>query len=248
MPYNIGQTATNPKTGQKVQWDGTNWVAPAGQTLNTTGGYRNGKFSPQAQSFLNTLSQQAADAGETRRVYDRAKQDVRTLQPGPFRGKFLDMALPSEGGGILDTIGAAVVGVPAKVLGAIKPAEVDAYQHMKGLQSQQVLQAQLAQKGPQTESDAARMALTEISPNKTADVNNDVINKGIAKTDRLRAKAIFYTHFANKYGLNGVSPHGYTADQLWASDGARITESLFGNKPAASNAPAISILSRTKVR
>lgn len=244
MPYAIGTTATNPKTGQKVQWDGEHWAAPAGQTLNTGG--KGGKFSPQAQNFLNELSRQAAEAGETRRVYERAKQDVKTLDPGPYRGRFLDMAIPTEGGGIMDNIGAAVIGVPAKITGAITPEEVGSYQHMQGLKSQQVLQAQLAQKGPQTESDAARMALTELSPNKTATVNEDVINKGISKANRVRAKAVFYTQFANKWGLNGTTPHGYTADQLWASDGDRITQSMFGNEEV--DKPSIKILSRTKVR
>jgi hypothetical protein len=243
MPYRVGQTATNPKTGQKVQWDGANWVGVAG-SLKPSGG---GKMSPQTQNFLNTLSTQAADAAETRRVYERARQDVSALQPGPYQGAFMQAATPEDNGGIFDRLGAIVIGAPARLTGAITPKETEAYQRMRGLQSQQVLQAQLAQKGPQTESDAARMMLTELSPGKTAAVNEDIISKGIAKTDRARAKAIFYSQFANKWGLNGVTPHGYTADQLWASDGNRITQSLFGPKPKAS-APDIRIISRQRVR
>jgi len=242
MPQ-VGQTATNPKTGEKVKWDGENWVNVAGSGSAMGGGK---KMSVQAQNFLNNLSQQAADAGETRRVYERARQDVKTLQPGPYRGALMQAATPEDNGGFFDRLGAIAIGGPLRLIGAITPQETEAYQHMRGLQSQQVLQAQLAQKGPQTESDAARMMLTELSPGKTAAVNNDVINKGISKADRARAKSIFYSHFANKWGLNGVSPHGYTADQLWASDGDRITKSLFGTPQNSTS--TIKVLSREKVK
>jgi len=187
MPQ-VGQTATNPKTGEKVKWDGENWVNVAGSGSAMGGGK---KMSVQAQNFLNNLSQQAADAGETRRVYERARQDVKTLQPGPYRGALMQAATPEDNGGFFDRLGAIAIGGPLRLIGAITPQETEAYQHMRGLQSQQILQTQLAQKGPQTESDAARMMLTELSPGKTAAVNNDVINKGISKADRARAKSIF---------------------------------------------------------
>lgn len=244
MPYEVGQTATNPKTGQKVKWDGSNWVGIPG----TGGGKGAGAaLSPGDRQFLNTLSQQAADAGETRRVYERARSDVHTLQTGPYRGRFMQMATPEDNGGILDTIGSVVLGAPARLLGAIRGKETDAYQRLRGLQSQQVLQGQLAQKGPQTESDAARLMLTEISPSKTVPTNEDIISKGVSKADRARAKSVFYTWFANKYGLHGLSPHGYTADQLWANNPDGITQQAFGRTQQGS-APPIKVLSRTKVK
>ncbi len=209
---------------------------------NKVGG---GKQSVQAQNFLNTLSQQAADAAETGVIYKRSQQDINKLNPGPNRGRFLEMATPEEGGGMLDTLGAALIGGPARLIGAITPQETDAYQRLRALQSEQVLGKQLLQKGPQTESDAARLQLTEISPSKSKAVNQSVIDSGLAKTQRVQAKSIFYTKFANRWGLNGVAPNGMTADQLWNHTRDKITSDLAASRRGGSG---IKVISRTKVK
>lgn len=226
---------------------GNEWVDYTGPPPGMS---RGSKQSPQAQAFLNTLSQQAADAGETRRVYDRAREDVHSLKPGPYRGALMQAATPEDNGGILDRLGAVVIGAPLRAIGAITPKETEAYQRLRGLQSQQVLQAQLAQKGPQTESDAARLMLTEISPSKLSSVNEDIINKGVAKTERARAKAAFYTKWANKYGLNATNPQGQSADEIWSNAADYITNRIIHGAPRHSESgnSTIRVLSRTKVR
>jgi hypothetical protein len=241
MPYTIGQTATNPKTGQKVKWDGANWVGVPG-----TGTGRAAGISPSDQKFLNELTTEAATASETHRIYDRAEQAIHKLHTGPYRGAFMQAATPEDNGGILDRVGAIAIGGPARVLGAIKPEETSAYQTLRGLQSQQVLQAQLAQKGPQTESDAARMMLTEISPSKSPDVNLDIINRGRQKLQRVQAKASFFSQWAQKYGLHGTNEKGMTATDVWSRNQDAITASMF--KPKAASTSTIKVLSRTKVR
>lgn len=240
MP-NVGQTATNPKTGQKVKWDGEGWVSIVAPKAAPV------KMSNPDQNFLNNLSTTAASARETQRVYEQTGKDVKTLKPGPNRGRFLEIATPEEGGGFFDTLGAIAIGGPARMLGAIKPEETDAYQRLRGLQSQQVLERQLAQKGPQTESDAARLMLTEISPSKSAAVNRSIVERGSWKTKRDQAKAVFYGRFANKWGLHGTSPHGHTADEIWAKQGDSITKMLF-DKPQGGTGTGIRVLSRTKVK
>lgn len=246
MPYRVGQTATDPKTGEKIAWDGENWV-DAGKVAPRAAAP---KLSNPAQSFLNTLSQQAAEAAETSRIYDTSKKSIESLNPGPNRGRFLEVATPEENGGVLDTLGAIAVGAPARVLGAITQPETDAYQQLRGLQSKQVLSEQLLQKGPQTESDAARLMLTEISPMKSKEVNEDIINRGQWKAKRVQAKATFYAKWANKYGLNGVSEHGNTADQVWAKQGDRLTEAMFGPRTPQKKGGGVEIkvLSKTKVK
>jgi hypothetical protein len=241
MAYRVGQTATNPKTGQKVQWDGSNWVSIQGPTAGAGRG-----MSPTAQKFLNELSTEAAAANETSRFYDRAKNAVSTLKPGPYRGTFLDMAIPTENGGFFDKLGAVLIGGPARVTGAITPKEVDAYQTLRGLQSEQVLGKQLLQKGPQTESDAARLQLTEISPQKSTATNEQVIAQGQRKAKRVQAKSIFYSRWANKYGgPNQANPEGMTADEVWNKSADYITDRLF---PPTGSGPTIRVLSRTKAK
>lgn len=207
------------------------------------------KLSVQAQNFLNTLSTQAAEAQETSRLYDQAGTAIKTLKPGPNRGRYLEAATPEEGGGFLDTLGAIAIGGPSRLLGAITPQETDAFQDLRRLQSAQVLGQQLLQKGPQTESDAARLQLTELSPSKSEEVNNRVIESGKAKTDRVRAKSAWYTLWANKYGLNGTDPDGNTADSLWAKSADYITKRILHGAPSRfPQGGGIKVLSRTKVK
>src|SRR3546814_9981784 len=99
--------------------------------------------------------------------YRRAAGSIDRLGTGPWRGKVLDMAIPEEGGGFGDTIGAATVGGAMGLFGGLPEQTITDFQNLKGLQSGRVLKQQIAQKGPQTESDAARMKLTEISPSRT---------------------------------------------------------------------------------
>lgn len=167
------------------------------------------------RTVLNDLEMQSRVAGDTLREYGAAQAAIKQLNPGPFRGAFLDAAIPNEGGSILDKIGATVIGGPARALGAISPQDVNSYQRLKGLQSQRVLQEQLAQKGPQTDSDAARLQLTELSPSKTKTVNEQVIRSGQEKAQRAQARAPFYARWANQYGLNGVDASGRSVEQAF---------------------------------
>lgn len=244
MAYRIGQTATNPKTGQKVQWDGQNWVAPPGQTLNAaaTGGSR----SQQADmKFLNDLSTQAQSAAETRRLYKQARPHIEALNPGPGRGRFLESMIPEEGGGLLDTIG-GVIGMVPRIAGAITPKEVNHFQELRSIQSSQVLERQIQQKGTQTEGDAARMLRTEISPSKTLEANIDVLNRGEALARRNIAHAVFFQRWAKEHGLHGTDEKGNTADQIWANHAQDITDQLVpddsGGKPTT-----IHVISRKRI-
>ena len=223
MGYQVGQTAT-AKDGRKVRWTGDSWEAVPGTGGGTGGG---GKMSPQAQAFLNKLSEGAAAADGVRRTYDAARDSIKAVKPGPYRGRMMEIATPEEGGGFFDTLGSLVVGAPMRMIGAITPEETSAYQKLRALQSSNVLDKQILQKGPQTESDAARLQLTEISPSKMPDANESIIKTGIHRTNRDKARPVFYTKFANHYGLNGVNPQGKTADQLWAIMGDQFTKQLF---------------------
>lgn len=245
--------------GQKVQLkDGTIAIVKNGQLVAVPGGAQAAggggkKFSPQAQNFLNDLSKNASSAREVGRLYDRAESAIKTVKPGPYRNRLLlSPAIPEEGG-ILDAIGGAVVGGPARLIGAVTPEETSAYQTMRAIQNAAVLERQLPQKGPQTESDAARMMLADISPGKDVDANREVMEAGRRKIEREQARAIFYTQFANKYGLHGVTPDGFTADQLWAKDSDYIVQRTVKGAPAGSwknknKQGGIKILSRTKVK
>lgn len=235
-----GKTYKILKGGQWVDYKGK---PPA----SASSGGGSGGLTPGDRQFLNQLSTEAASAADTARYYERARGAVRKLKPGPYRGRFLQMATPEEGGGALDTLGSIVIGGPARLTGAISKDETDAYQILRGLQSEQVLSKQLLQKGPQTESDAARLQLTEISPSKSREANEAIISNGLQRTNRIRARAAFYTNWSNKYGLHGQNEQGQSADEVWAKNQDVIATKMFGGgtKPPTSE---IRVLSRRKAR
>lgn len=242
--------------GQRVRLkDGTEAIVQNGQLVAApvkpgAGGGK--KQSVQAQNFLNDLSKNAAAAREVGQLYKNVEGSMNTVDPGPYRNTMLlSPAIPEETGGWLDKLGAGTIGTIARLTGAVTPEETSAYQTMRAAQNAAVLERQLPQKGPQTESDAARMMLADISPNKDLAANQRVIEAGRQKIRREQAKAIFYTKFANNWGLNGVSPDGFTADQLWAKSADYITNKLLGPEKSSAGSkgkPQIKILSRTKVK
>jgi hypothetical protein len=237
MPeYRIGQTATDHKTGEKIRWDGQNWVSVPGTGRGGAGGPKpgqtaSGALSPQAQNFLNDLSKNAASAREIGKLYDSTEQSLTRLQPGPWRNRLLLQPGIPEEGGVMDAVSGAVIGGPLRLTGAISPQNVDDYQNVRRVQNAAVLERQIPQKGAQTESDAARMMLADVSPGKTLEANKQVIAQARKKIEREQAKSIFYAKFTNLYGLYGLSPHGHTADELWAKQGDAITNQLFHGIP-----------------
>src|SRR3546814_9213428 len=104
------------------------------------------------------------------------------------------MAIHEEGGGFGDTIGAATVGVARGLFGGLQEQTITDFQNLKGLQSGRVLEQQIAQKGPQTESDAARMKLTEIIPYRTKAANQEIIASGALKAAAAARKEIGRAH------------------------------------------------------
>lgn len=209
MPtYRDGQTATD-KSGRKVRYNAAtdSWEAVPGTGRRA--------LTKAEEKVLNELNAQAASAAETRNQVLAARQASRRLRPGPYRGMFLDAAIPEEGGGILDRVGALVVGAPASLLGAIDQQDVEDYTTLKGIGSERVLEEQIKQKGPQTESDAARLAATEISRYKPDSVNLEKSNRSLALSDRVERRARFYTEWAHKYGLNGLDPQGRSVEEAF---------------------------------
>lgn len=212
MAYREGQTATNPKTGQRVIFKGGQWISAGAATGSPVTGR---KLSPQEQKRLNQIGDDANTASEIIRQYRDAAIASKRLKTGPMRGRFLDTATAEDGGGILDTIGAVAVGGPARLLGAITPQETTDFQTLKAIQSRRVLAEQAAQKGVQTEGDAARIKAGDIGPYLTPEANAAASARGIAAAERLIKRAPFYTQWANKYGLNGLNEQGQSVDQAF---------------------------------
>jgi hypothetical protein len=175
----------------------------------------NNKFTAPDKTFLNeqrALSQAGRDSVTE---YKNAAGAIDRFGTDAFKANIYDAAIPDETDGIFSGFRKRIVNKVGRVAGVIDDQGVDDFQTLKGLQAQRTLTAGAAQKGPQTEFDAARIALSEISPYKTMEANRRVIYNGTLKAALLARKADYYTTWANKYGLNGLDPQGRSVEAGW---------------------------------
>ena len=204
MDIQEGQTATNPKTGQRVIFRGGQWV---------NAGMAPGKVRPlsvQDNNALNGMRGENSAALSVNRDYRDVARTLDRTNWSPAYAKWLDMWVPEEkGGGIMDTLG-GLIGAPF-----LSNQTVTDFQNLKGLQSKRVMDAQIAQKGPETEADAARLQLAEVSPFKTKQANVQLMRRGMADATLAKMKLPFFQKWAGKYGLNGLNEKGISADQAW---------------------------------
>lgn len=170
-------------------------------------------MSASVSNYINALRDQSQSAANSLGQYHRAAEALGRSRMTPTRAAQIESAIPEEGGGLTGALGALF----RRTINGVSEREIADFQYLQGLQSGQVLDRQTEQKGPQTESDAVRLKLTEISPFKSPAANRDVISDGALRSRLLSRKAPFYVAWHNKYGLNGVDEHGRTADDVWLS-------------------------------
>src|SRR6476469_5205545 len=103
--------------GQKVRMkDGTMAIVKNGQLVALPAApgapMPVGKLSPQDQKELIKQQEGAAAGLEAKRRIQDIAPSLRRLKGGPWRGAFLDAAIP-EGKGFFDTLGGMLIGGPA---------------------------------------------------------------------------------------------------------------------------------------
>lgn len=208
------------KEGQRVQLaDGSIAVVKGGKLVPVAppGAPVPRKFSPQEQIVLNKANASAQEGKSVLRDYDEASSAVKKLGTGPFWGSFLDAAIPVEDGGILDSIGGALIGAPARAFGAIDQNDIDNYTTLRRVQARRVLAEQKSQTGTQTEGDAARIKAGDIGIRSSEKTNAGAIARGRLESQILIDRANFMTQWANKYGVNGVNERGQPANMVFES-------------------------------
>lgn len=106
------------------------------------------------------------------------------------------------------------------------------FQFLENLKNRAVLASQIEQKGPQTESDAARMTLTGIQPGNYKGVNGRILGEAMIKAQLAVRRPGFYTRWAQKYGsLQSLDQKGRSVDDAWnamSTDAARRNASRPG--------------------
>lgn len=170
-------------------------------------------ISETDQKFINEMRTGTGDMTTLLRDITAAQTAVDRFQPGPDKGALYENLVPEENDW-LPTVGVKKLG---RFVAGIDDQGIKDYQRLKSLQESRVLQNQQAQKGPQTESDALRMKLADISPSKDSSVNAAILAE--AQFDALmnQQEPEFYTKWANKYGsVNAKNKQGRTAGEVWA--------------------------------
>lgn len=166
------------------------------------------RVSPEDQKFINTMRENTGAIGETLGLLRNAEGLTRRMDPDTAR--WAKWGTVEDGGGITDWLGAKIFG------GMTTPAQKEDYQNLTALQNDAVLLKQMAQKGPQTESDAVRMQLATLSPFKMRGPNATIIGNAALNAALSQRKPEFYTRWISRNGgLNSPDRQGRTVDQAW---------------------------------
>ena len=166
------------------------------------------QVSPEDQKFLNTMRENTGSIGETISLLRNAETLSKRMDPETAR--WAKWGTVEDGGGFMDWLGAKIFG------GATTAQQKDDYQNLTAHQNDAVLLKQMAQKGPQTESDAVRMQLATLSPFKLKGPNSTIIGNAALNAFLAQRKPEFYTKWANQNGgLNSPDKKGRTVDQAW---------------------------------
>jgi len=143
----------------------------------------------------------------------------------------------------LKVTGAAPSG-PRRLLGWLGSNEKEAadQQYLDALASGIVLDKQIAQKGPQTEADAARLALSQLGSDKVYDTNKRLVSDAMLNSRMSQHKLDHYSKWQTKYGSFGApNEKGLNADQVWRMKSERAHElaakAKWGKKAKVPNSP-----------
>lgn len=188
-------------------------VQTEGDTLANATAVKNLRQNPISeidQKFINDMRAQTGDTNKLLRDVTGAQVAVDRFGTAPGRGTLYGMGTADDSD---YPITAAAKGLVGMFLPDQKQEE---YQRLVGLQNDAVLNTQIAQKGPQTESDAIRMKLANVSPNKNVRVNSQILADGQYEAMMAQQRPGFFTFWANKFGsLNALNPQGKSAEQVW---------------------------------
>lgn len=233
-PPVIGETAEHPNGGV-LTYTARGWVqttpprAPMGR-----GRVALGAGAPREEAVeLRNLRSEGQAGRELERSVQRVRGANERLRSGPWRGTFLDAAIPSEDDSWLGSIGGITLGPVARMTGAITDQNVADYQSVGRARNEGVLAQQRTQRGVQTESDAARMALAGINVRNTPESNETVIGQATNDAQMLQGRAAYFNEWASRYGsISGTrNSRGQTVEQAWNQFGPAYTRRMMGQRP-----------------
>jgi hypothetical protein len=214
---------TFPYQGPKAQADVKNTEAGTTRTEVQTQGdilenenkvrtMTQNPISDKDQALINKMRLDQGDLSGVLQDITAAQAAVDRFKPAPGRGSAYSWAVPEDD----DMAITAWLKNRVGDIAGLSDEDRNAYQTLLGLQNQSVLNSQIEQKGPQTESDAARMKLAGISPNKGIGPNAVLLAEQQYDVLMKKQRPSYYEKWANKYGsTHALNKDGKTVDEVW---------------------------------
>lgn len=168
-------------------------------------------ISKEDMDVINGLRESLGNIDEALQYTRDAAPIIDRFKPGPNRAEIVGSAIPERGSGITGTIGSTL----RRTIGGVSQKDIADYQALQRYANFQVAQKQLEQKGPQTESDAMRLMMTGISPDKLPKVNAKIVADAVFRGEIAKQKPDFYLKWANRNGSLGSLENGKSVDQAW---------------------------------
>lgn len=181
-------------------------------------------ISDRDQALINSMRLSQGDLAGVLQDIQGAQSAVDRFQPAPGKGTDYAASVPDDSDGWWS----ANVAKPFNGWwNGVTPQGSEDYQTLAGLQNQSVLNSQIAQKGPQTESDAVRMKLAGVSPNKDVGPNAQLLAEQQYRTMMSMNRPGFYETWANNLGsTHKPNTAGKTSDQVWNEQYQRGLEQM----------------------
>lgn len=194
-------------------------------------------ISKEDAAIIDRMRQQADIASRAQIELMQSARASDRFNPSPERAASVGRAVVREDESLPWQWGRQAYGAVA----GITPQEIEDYQNLDRYRQARVATIQQEQKGPQTESDAARYMKSTFGPDKSPKINASAVGEAMfnAKFDELRPG--MYTQWANKYGsLTARNKDGLSVDE-WYNNARASGWNNFQKKygqGAPRNAPA----------
>lgn len=180
---------------------------------NTNRTLRQNPISPADAQQIAQMRASASGIPEVLQMAKNAGATITRFRPGPDRAAVMKSSIPPPEGGIIDSIQSRFW----RGLNGVGQQDINDYQELLRYANQSVLQKQVEQKGPQTDSDAMRMKMAGISPDKTENVNARVVGDTTLFGLIAQKKPEFYSKWANQNGsIDALDGDGASVDDVWS--------------------------------
>jgi len=178
---------------------------------------------------LIAASDKAAAERDASLEYDSLRKAVSDFDTGPVKARFLDMVLPDQDGGVLDTIG-ATVGLLARPF--ISDRTMAARDRLNTASAQTALEGSQMMKGSSSDKDTALMRTAGVSPYKSSGENRRILNAAQRDSGLEQTRSLLKSRWIAKFGsLANASPNGMTFEQA-----QRLAEEDYLKRPGSKSA------------